>query len=191
MDKTKLFLDCDNVITSSTEIFCSTYNILYQTYPNFIPADWNKVQKWNFEDQCPLLKSTDEVLGIFEEELFFNLLKFINDNTYDAIKRLNEKYQIIVVSIGTPINLSLKAKWLHEKLSFIKDYVLVYNEGCKVSKEIVKMDYPNSIFIDDCTSNLDSSNAQNKIIFGKEYPWSQTNDYKRCWDWCEVEKELL
>lgn len=187
----KLFLDFDNVITSSTEVFCKVYNILYQAYPDFIHADWTKVNEWNFSSQCTLLKSDSDVLEIFEDQLFFDYLKFINDNTYDVIKSLNDKYKIIIVTIGTPTNLAKKAKYLHEKLPFIKDYVLLYNETCEMCKQIVKMDYPDSVFIDDVTSNLDSSNAKHKIIFGKEYPWSQTNGYKRCFNWSEVEKLLL
>ena len=53
------------------------------------------------------------------------------------------------------------------------------------------MNYPDSIFIDDHVSNLISSNAVNKYVFGKDYPWSKTNDYKRLWNWTDVAKELL
>jgi len=95
------------------------------------------------------------------------------------------------VSIGTPKNLSRKALYLQETLPFVKDYALLYNNGIKMNKEIIKMDYPDSIFIDDHVSNLKSSNAVNKYVFGKDYPWSQTNDYERLWNWTDVANKLL
>jgi len=189
--KTRLYLDFDNVLVNSTRSFCESYNILYKYHKDFTPANWELVDTWNFENQCKLLKSESNVLEIFETPIFFKLLKLISDNTYEIVRELNEKYQIIIASIGTPMNLSLKSLYLQETLPFIKDYILMYNDGVKMNKEIIQMDYPDSIFIDDVTTNLDSSNAVDKYIFGKEYPWSKTNDYKRLWNWTDVAKELL
>lgn len=76
-------------------------------------------------------------------------------------------------------------------MPFVKDYILIYNDGCKTDKSIIQMNYPNSIFIDDVTTNIESSNAENRYIFGKEYLWSQTKDYKRLWNWTDIHKELL
>lgn len=146
---------------------------------------------WNFEDQCPNLKSHSDVLEIFDNLMFFDLLKLINDNTYDVVKELSEKYQIIIVSIGTPRNLSHKSLYLHKTLPFIKDYILISNEGCKMDKSIIQMNHKDSVFIDDVTTNIYSSNAQNVFIFGKEYPWSKTENFKRLWDWTDIHKELL
>ena len=189
--KTKLFLDMDNSLTNSTKSFCESYNILYKYHKDFKPANWEEVNEWNFGDQCPILKSETDVLEIFETPIFFKLLKLINENTYEVTRELNEKYYVIIVSIGTPINLSRKTLYLQETLPFIKDYALLYNNGIKMNKEIIKMDYPESIFIDDHVSNLISSNAINKYVFGKDYPWSKTNDYERLWNWTDVAKELL
>ena len=191
MSKQNLFLDCDNSLTASTRSFCESYNILYKYHKDFTPANWELVNIWNMQDQCTILKSHLDVLEIFETPIFFKLLKLINNNTYEIVRELNEKYQIIIASIGTPMNLSLKSLYLQETLPFIKDYILMYNDGIKMSKEIIQMNYPDSIFIDDVTTKLDSSNAVNKYIFGKEYPWSQTNDYHRLWNWTDIANKLL
>ena len=191
IDKTKLFLDCDNCLTASTRSFCESYNILYKYHKDFKPANWELVNEWNMQDQCPILKTDSDVLEIFETPIFFKLLKLINDNTYEIARELNEKYHIIIASIGTPINLSRKAMYLQETLPFIKDYILMYNNGIKMNKEIIQMNYPESIFIDDHISNLISSNAINKYVFGKDYPWSKTNDYDRLWNWTDVANKLL
>jgi len=189
--KTRLYLDMDNTITNSTKSFCESYNILYKYHKDFIPSNWELVNTWNMQDQCTILKSESDVLEIFETPIFFKLLKLINDNTYEVVRELNEKYQIIIASIGTPMNLSRKALYLQETLPFIKDYALLYNNGIKMNKEIIQMNYPDSIFIDDHVSNLKSSNAVNKYVFGKDYPWSQTNDYERLWNWTEIANKLL
>jgi len=191
IDKVKLFLDCDNTLTASIRSFCESYNILYKYHKDFTPANWELVNTWNFSNQCPILKSDSDVLEIFETPIFFKLLKLINNNTYEVVRELNEKYHIIIASIGTPINLSRKALYLQETLPFIKDYALLYNDGIKMNKEIIKMDYSESIFIDDHISNLDSSNAMDKYIFGKNYPWSITDNYERLWDWTDIANKLL
>jgi len=190
-NKIKLFLDFDNVLVNSTKSFCESYNILYKYHKDFTSANWELVDTWDMQNQCKLLKSEADVLEIFENPIFFKFLKLINDNTYEVARELNEKYQIIIASIGTPINLSRKALYLQKTLPFIKDYILMYNDGVKMNKEIIQMNYPDSIFIDDVTTNLDSSNAINKYIFGKDYPWSQTNDYHRLWNWTDVAEKLL
>lgn len=190
-NKVKLFTDFDNVLVNSTRSFCESYNILYKYHKDFTPANWELVNMWNMQDQCKLLKSEADVLEIFETPIFFKLLKLINENTYEIVRELSEKYHIIVVSIGTPINLSRKALYLQETLPFIKNYALLYNENCKMDKEIIKMDYPDSIFIDDHVDNLISSNAVNKYVFGKDYIWSKTDDYERLWTWTNVGNKLL
>lgn len=186
MSKIKLFLDVDNTITNSSKAICKSYNFLYKDEKGFKPANWIENEKYNFSEICPLINNPAK---LFRDELFFRYLEFMGDNTCDIIRKLNEKYQVIICSIGHPKNISLKSLWLNDKLSFIKDYILLYNDGCKMDKSIVDMS--NGIFIDDCTSNLDSSNAELKVIFGDEYEWSQTKDYTRCWNWTDVAKLLL
>lgn len=191
MSKTKLFCDMDNTLTNSTKAFCEAYNYIYRYHKDFIPAQWELVNTWNFENQCPNLNSHSDVLEIFNSPVFFKFLKLINDNTYEVARELNEKYQIIIASIGTPKNLSLKSLYLEDELPFIQDYILLCNNGCKMNKEIIQMNYPDSIFIDDVTTNIESSNAQNKFIFGLEYPWSQTKNFNRLRDWTDIANKLL
>lgn len=49
----------------------------------------------------------------------------------------------------------------------------------------------NSIFIDDHSENLLSSDAKLKICFGKELDWNKNWTGQRCFDWREVKKLLL
>lgn len=192
MNKTKLFLDFDNCIVNATQKFCSCYNRIYRYYKDFIPAIWQDVDQWNFSDQCPLIDNVEE---IFKSRMFFDDLTFINENTYEVLRELNNKYHIIIVSIGTYGNIALKSLWIDEYLPFIKDSILLVNSGSKMNKELVDMgirnDQQHPIFIDDVVSNLNSSNAKYKICFGDIHQWNKNWDGERALNWTEVGNKLL
>jgi 5'(3')-deoxyribonucleotidase len=184
--KKKFFIDFDNTIIDTTDAFCSVYNEFYLNHPNFKTAEPDQVKVYNFSDECRLVTNVEE---IFTHPLFFQFAQFINSNTYETLEKLNNKYELIVCSIGWPKNLAYKALWLEKKIPFIKDYVLISNPACKMNKSIVNMQ--DSVFLDDIPSNLDSSNADRKILFGKRYSWN--NEWQGEWhaNWSEVEERLL
>lgn len=186
MDKTKLYLDFDNTIINATQKFCSIYNRTYRYHPDFIPAKWECVDRWDFKDEAPLVTNVED---IFKSRMFFEDLPFINDNTYEVLKELNEKYHIIIASIGTYGNISLKSQWIGEYLPFIKDSIFLVNGGSKMDKSLIDMN--NSIFIDDVVSNLNSSNAKHKIAFGDVHSWNENWTGKRCYNWADVKNRLM
>jgi len=190
MDKIKLILDFDGTIIDTIQSYTDVYNELYCNHPQFKTAEAHLVNQYNMKDQCPLV---DNVLDIFEHELFFKFAELINDNTYEVLEKLNRKYTPIVCSIGTPRNIAYKACWLEKKLPFIKDYVLISNPTCYMNKSIVNME--DSIFLDDIPSNLMSSNCneEDKYLFGKRYPWNDESLWNGNWcrDWIEVGDRLL
>lgn len=186
----KLFVDFDGTIIHTIQAYVDTYNELHCDHPNFKTAEAHLVNQYDMRDQCNL---AENVLDIFEHELFFKFAELINHNTFEMLEKLSKKYKLIVCSIGTPKNLSYKALWLEKKIPFIKDYVLISNPTCKMSKSIVQMQ--NSLFIDDIPSNLISSNCnkEDKYLFGKRYPWNDESLWKGNWcrDWTEVGEMLL
>jgi 5'(3')-deoxyribonucleotidase len=183
----KIFLDFDSVITDSASAFCNTYNEIYRFTPGFVAADANKNDKWDFKIECPLIQTP---LYIFSHPLFFKLLKFMPD-AEETIKELQNKYQVIIVSIGCYDNISLKAQFIKNKMPYINDAVLLTNQGIKMDKGIVNMNYPDSIFIDDVKSNLDSSNAERKILYGKRFDWNREWVGEHCETWSDVRERLL
>lgn len=190
MNKRKLFLDFDGTIVASIEAFCKTYNYLYKNHPDFKPACWWLVDQWNFSNQCPLLEGKDEkVEKIFENELFFKYLDFLNENTYEILQELCNKYEVIIVTIGTFKNISLKSLWIKEHLPFIKECIFIVNDGCRMDKSSINMQ--GAIFLDDTTDNLNSSNADIKICVGDEYPWNNKWDGIRCYNWTDVKTLLI
>jgi 5'(3')-deoxyribonucleotidase len=189
MDKQKIYLDIDNTITNSTKAFVLVYNTLFKSKTNFIPADWQKVDVWSFQDQCTLLKDTKSVEDIFKTNLFFSYLEFINENTYEIIKEINEEYNIILVSIGTFSNISLKAEWCRFNLPCIKEAIFLVNANGKMNKSAINMS--DGIIIDDVASNLESSNAKNKICFGERHQWNRDYQGNHCLNWTEIRNFLL
>ena len=183
-----MFLDFDSTIVDSLKSFTDVYNLLYLNHPQFKLADPNKVCQYNLKCQCPLV---DKALDIFEHKLFFENLEFINDNTYEVLERLNRKYQLIIATIGSYSNLSKKALWIEEKIPFIKDCLLISNDGCKMDKGIVNMSGNGSIFLDDVESNLRSSNCERRILFGKKFEWNI--GWLGYWalNWSEIEDMFL
>ena len=190
MCKQKLFLDFDSCICNSIKSFCEVYNFLYSDKQGFTPARWSYVEKWNFSDECALLEGDSEkVHSLFEHNLFFKNLEFMDDLTERVIERLCEKYQVIIISIGTPLNIAKKALWVRDNLPCIKDHIYLINEGSVMHKGLVDMH--DSIQVDDHVSCLTSTNAMNKIIFGDTYSWNLNSTYPRAWNWNDVDRMLL
>ena len=189
MSKQQLFIDFDLTIADSIQAFCDTYNFLYSAHPNFVPANPHLICSYDFKYVCPLLQDEKDKYKIWGHKLFFYYLKLMDGDTYNILQKLNKKYQLIVVSIGNPKNISLKAKWLEANLPFIKDYVLITNEGCKMNKSVVNME--GAIFLDDIPSNLESTNAKRKILFGRIYPWNEGWQGEHCLTWKDFENKLL
>jgi 5'(3')-deoxyribonucleotidase len=187
MDKPKLFLDFDDTIVNSSKAICDIYNMLYKDYNGFKPADWTKNVTWDFKDECPLMSQQDKT-NLFRSKIFWDNVKLFPD-AYNALLALSAKYRIIIVSLGTLKNLSYKALFLKEKLPFIDDVILLKNSGTKMDKSFINMS--GGIFIDDVLSNIESSNADKKYVFGKISDYNRTDKYGRLLDWKEVWMELM
>lgn len=155
MKKKKLFLDFDSTIANSVVAFCKTYNEIYGQAIGFKPANPDKVNTWDFSDECPLEKDPIHIFGI---GYFFIKLEFMPD-ALEVITKLSKKYDITVCSIGTYDNLHFKSEWLGQYLPFVSA-ILIKNQGVKMDKSIVKMG-KGAIFIDDHIDNLNSSNCRN------------------------------
>jgi len=165
-DKQKIYLDFDNTIVNSTKAFCDVYNNYFvDVYPEKYggsKADWTKVKVWNFSDQCTGLTDKD-VEDIFASEPFFRYLEFY-EGAKKVISKLSRQYDIRLCTMGTPMNVSYKSKWVNTHLSSIKNHIYIVNEGEKIDKTMIDMG--GAIFIDDNQNNLTNSNAAVKICYG-------------------------
>jgi 5'(3')-deoxyribonucleotidase len=185
MYKTKLFLDYDGVIVDSISAICKVYNTLYQHHPNFIPANPNKVETWSMKEIIPLCNNVEE---LFECSLFFKYVEFMPD-AKEVLEELSKKYNIHIVSIGTMMNISQKAAWIHENLPFIKNTILISKDGGKMGKDMINMDM--GIIIDDHQDNLKNPTISLPIVFGKKFVWNKDFRGIRCDSWKKVRRFLL
>ncbi len=81
MSKQKFFIDMDGTITNTIKAYCQTYNVLYYYHPKFKPADYNKVNAYNFSDQCPLVMDVQEIFNhLYMEKINGITFTFVSNN---------------------------------------------------------------------------------------------------------------
>lgn len=165
--KRKFIVDLDSTIADSHRAYCDAYNEIYKDHKDFKKADNSLVERWDLLCQCPLEKSVENIFG---NKMFFDNLKLF-PNAYEELLKLDEEYDIAICSIGSYNNISHKSQWIQKNLPFIKNSILVINNGCKTDKSIVNM--ADSLFMDDHMNNLLSSNAKFKLCFGKKFVWNE------------------
>jgi 5'(3')-deoxyribonucleotidase len=197
MTKAKLFCDYDGTIVNSPKAYYSVYENMFRNHKDFRPANPNDCVKWNLEDVAPLAKDISE--DIFSSKELFDYLEPF-PNAIEVLTRLEEKYQIIIVSIGSYSNISYKSKWIETNLPFIDDFIGIVNRNIVMDKSCINMkgtdDKPN-VFIDDSASNLLSVQSTNLIRYcygDKRTEWNSKwldINGRQLRNWLEVEKELM
>lgn len=156
----KLVLDFDNTV-------CNTTRAMIKSMNPYIKDSSKKVDEnspsyyWSFKDLFPEthLRYIDI---LFNSELLFSNMELYS-NVYNVLEDLHNKgVQIYVCTIGSYKNIKLKLDWLHENLPFVNVVPIVQN-NIVMNKAIINME--NSVFIDDNTDCLNSSNADVKILY--------------------------
>jgi 5'-nucleotidase len=140
--------------------------------------------------------SIEEIAGLKEAEAFPNQLKWVNSpgffrsipvmaGSQTGLKRLNDHYEVVVVSMATefPKSLTDKQLWLNEHFPFITWRQIVF---CG-TKDIIQAD----IMIDDHLKNLDNFMGET-IIYTQPHNLNITNrNHRRVNSWAEIEKLLI
>lgn len=186
MSKPKLYIDFDNTLVNSSEAICELYNRYYNHFSNFTPARWWEVNKYNFTDECPLMTSS-ELDELFDSEEFFNVVEFMPHASITTLE-LSFKYDIYIVTMGTPKNLELKQKWINKHMGYIRGFIGI-DDSQFVDKSCV--DLSDGIHIDDVSKMLWTSNARRRICFGDVCEWNKDWVRERCYNWVEVYRELM
>jgi 5'(3')-deoxyribonucleotidase len=148
------------------------------------------------EEETGKRKTMDEIIGIKEGEAFPEVLRWVNTpgffltmpvmaDSQRVLRLLNEKYEIIIVSMATefPVSLTDKQIWLHEHFPFIswKQSVFCGN------KSLIKAD----IMIDDHFKNLDNFDGETLMFVQPHNINSNGHRHKPMASWTEIEKYLL
>lgn len=186
MVKEDLIIDFDGCIGNSVKRIVSLYDSDYRLYPDYKQIHWTVIDSWNFEELT--LISREHINHYFEQERFFdNKLDFM-ENAKEVITKLSERFNISVCTMGFGNNLKFKEAWLRKHFPFLKEFIGVDMREYENKSHI---DMSDAIFIDDCSNNLVTSSAKKKILYGDDYSWNRGYEGLRCWNWTEVEKELI
>jgi len=148
------------------------------------------------EEETGVRKNLDEIIGLKEGEAFPGLYKWVTrpgffrtmpvmPDSQRVMKLLNERYDVIVVSMATefPESLTDKQIWLHDNFPFIswKQSVFCGN------KSLIKAD----IMIDDHFKNLDNFDGETIMFIQPHNLNSSGHAHKTVSTWKEIEYLLL
>ena len=140
--------------------------------------------------------SIRDVAGKLEAEAFPEQLKLVAapgffrnlpvmEGSQEGLRKLNEKYRIIIVSLATefPYSLTDKQLWLNEHFHFIswKQVVLCGD------KQLIKAD----IMIDDHMKNLENFDGETLMFSQPHNLLIQDSRHRRVDSWSEIEEMLL
>ena len=184
--KPKFFLDYDATLVDSLSAICEVYNNIFQHHPEFNEAIPENVTTWNMKEVVPLVSDINVLFG---SSLFFDLIKPMDKYTIPVLREMSLKYELIVCSIGVPSNISLKALNLQKTFPMISKAIWLQSSDCKMEKGNVNM--ADSYFLDDVASNLTSSNAKTKVLFGKRFEWNKDWNGLHLLNWKDVGNEFL
>ena len=161
--------------------------VIANVYSQFI-----KMHAAEFGELLPLAAME----GKPETAAFLNAMKYVNstgffldapviENSQPVMQKLNERYELFVVSAAMefPASLSEKKSWLTTHFPFITWQQIVF---CG-SKEIIKAD----IMIDDHFKNLDIFSGETLLFTQPHNILANSGRHKRVSSWNEIEQLLL
>ena len=185
--KPTLFCDLDLVIFESIKRIVEMYDEDFQDKPDYIKVNWRDINSFNFVDLS--LANRTVIDGYFNQQRFFDKIELIS-MAKEAINYLNNYYNIVFVSHGEDINLHLKEKYVAEHFPYAKFIGVKLSENH--DKSCVGMSGEGNVFIDDMSKNINGSNADIRICFGRNYQWNKDvetdceNGVFRIYDWKSV-----
>ncbi|MBK9556439.1 MAG: 5'(3')-deoxyribonucleotidase [Bacteroidetes bacterium] len=171
--KKKLLIDMDGVLAD--------------IYGQFIKYEFNDIG---------LTQSLTDLTGKLEREAFKYHDKYVNSENFfysaipiedsiETVRRLNDVYEVYIVSSAMqfPLSLTEKINWLTKHFPFLSWKQIVF---CG-TKEIVYGD----IMIDDHFKNLDTFQGQTILFTQPHNVGKPTDKHKRVNNWKEIETILL
>jgi len=161
--------------------------VMSDTYAQYVKYEQNDLG---------ITQTIEDFAGKPENIAFVNIYQYINSVNFfysampiagsiEAVRKLNDSYQVFIVSAATQFPLSLieKINWLAKYFPFIGWQQIVL---CG-SKEIAYGD----IMIDDHFKNLDKFKGQTLLFTQPHNIAQQSNKHIRVNNWQEIENLLL
>ena len=171
----RVIIDMDDVLADATGQFINFYEKEFGVRVT--------KESMNFKEEMKRFPNHHEEVYQFTFQKNFFRMMTVNENSQEVVKKLNEKYEVFIVSSAMefPNSLPEKLEWLGEHFSFLHWKQFVF---CG-SKKIVHGDF----MIDDLPHNLESFNGE-RLLFTAPHNM-QFNHFKRVDNWKEVAKLLL
>lgn len=165
----RIYIDLDCTLYNTVKQIVDMYDEDFCYYSDYEKINWEDVRTWDFTE----LKAArpDQIDVYFNQKRFFDNVEMF-DGAQKVINYLHSYYNIVFVSHGYSPNLRLKEEWI--KYHF--PYAEFIGVNLKIHSDKSCVDMSDGIFIDDKTSNLESSNAEYKICYGNIYEWNE--DFK-------------
>lgn len=174
----------DGVICDSIAVITSLYNEDFEYYKKFKKIHAYEINTYDFEE-CDCA-TKEQINNYFNQPRFFERLKFM-PYAKEVIEKLKEKYDVTIVTMGFSPNCIGKQLWVTKSLSNTKMICV----NMKEYNDKSHIDMSDGILIDDKSSNLYTSNAKEKILFGDEYSWNEDWTGIRLYNWIEIENYSL
>lgn len=146
----RIYLDIDGVIWHSCQAICDVVNKRQGTN-----IQGNEILSWNFKELDSNLTDED-VEYLFGDHYFFRCVRWIN-GAFEFVRTHKDK--ISIVTKGTFDNLSRKVDEFKE---LGLDAIIC---GLPLDSSKSEINMKGGLLIDDCTKNLEESNATHKIQF--------------------------
>ncbi len=147
------------------------------------------------EAETGIVKSISDGIGKKEEETFPNARKYLYQTGFfrnmrviadsqEVLRKLNDQYEVFIVSAATefPQSLAEKQDWLNEHFSFISWEQMVF---CG-KKTMIKAD----IMIDDHFRNLDHFEGRTLLFTQPHNQLTNPGRHRRVHSWKEIEQLL-
>jgi len=172
----RLIIDMDDVMADSTGQFIDIYE---KEFGVRILRE-----ELNFKEEMDGFPTHhhEEIYNFTFRKNFFRTMR-VKESAQEVVRRLNEKYELFIVSSAMefPNSLNEKLDWLGEHFPFLNWKQFVF---CG-SKAIVYGDF----MIDDMVRNLETFNGE-KFLFTAPHNL-QYNHFSRLNNWNEVEERFL
>lgn len=171
----RLLIDMDSVICDLMSEWHRRYNRDYEDN-----LSYERLQSWHSEHFVKPECGTKIYDYLDEPGLFLNLNPL--PNSIDVLKRLNNTYDILIVTSSRSYAYTEKEKWVEKHLPFIDKQNIIFTHR----KDLIAGD----LLFDDAPHNLEAFRSTGRIAIAMDYPYNRNVDVPRVKSWLEFESWL-
>ena len=176
----KLYVDFDDVLVNSNKAIRTAWSKDFdQPFPE------QELTKWDFG--LPVGDRKNYVKEVFEQDNFWDNLELYEDAIkYLSLLKNTNKFEIILCTVGTTLNIEKKMKFLKENnLNNIFNYY-IYVEQIWSNQQPKKTFISDGILIDDNKNNLTTVQFPILLEMGSDKEWNRDYRGSKFKTWKEV-----